>query len=186
MPLGSVHAEHGLKDDKVVSVSDNVVRRISASTTDYAALNNEARAAAAGEKRMTLWQALRTYPKAAGWSVLLSTAIVMEGYDTLLLANFFALPSFILKFGTFDPTTRKYVITAAWRAGLTNGAAVGEILGLFATGIIQERFGYRRTIMGALVLVTGFIFITFFAKNLPMLLAGEILCGLPWGKSCTP
>lgn len=26
-----------------------------------------------------------------------------------------------------------------------------------------------------------FIFITFFAQNLPMLLVGEILCGLPWG-----
>lgn len=26
-----------------------------------------------------------------------------------------------------------------------------------------------------------FIFITFFAVNVQMLLAGEILCGLPWG-----
>jgi len=35
--------------------------------------------------------------------------------------------------------------------------------------------------MGALFLVLCFIFIVFFAKNLTMLLVGEILCGIPWG-----
>ena len=35
--------------------------------------------------------------------------------------------------------------------------------------------------MGALFLVTCFIFIVFFAKSLTMLLIGEILCGIPWG-----
>jgi SP family general alpha glucoside:H+ symporter-like MFS transporter len=29
--------------------------------------------------------------------------------------------------------------------------------------------------------MVAFIFIVFFAENLPMLLAGEILCGIPWG-----
>ncbi|GAA6059580.1 hypothetical protein JCM10212_000636 [Sporobolomyces blumeae] len=37
------------------------------------------------------------------------------------------------------------------------------------------------TIEASLVLICCFIFITFFAHNLPMLLAGELLCGLPWG-----
>ena len=64
----------------------------------------------------------------------------MEGYDTLLLANFFGLPQFNQKYGKLDPKTGTYQISAAWRSGLTNGAGVGEILGLFATGIIQERF----------------------------------------------
>lgn len=58
---------------------------------------------------------------------------------------------------------------------------MGEILGLFATGYIQDWIGYRKTIMGALFLVICFIFIVFFAKSLAMLEAGEILCGIPWG-----
>ena len=41
--------------------------------------------------------------------------------------------------------------------------------------------GYRFTIGLALCLVICFIFITFFAVNIEMLLVGEILCGLPWG-----
>ena len=171
----------GRDADKVLTLSDSSVRRLSAGGAEFSALNNEARAAADAEKRMSIREAFKLYPKAVGWSILLSTAIVMEGYDTLLLSNFFALPQFSEKYGTFDPKTQKYVVSAAWRSGLTNGVAVGEIFGLFATGLIQDRFGYRWTIMGALVLVTGFIFITFFAVNVKMLLAGEILCGVPWG-----
>ena len=44
-----------------------------------------------------------------------------------------------------------------------------------------DRFGYKKTIGTSLVVIIGFIFITFFAHSLPMLLAGELLCGLPWG-----
>ena len=58
---------------------------------------------------------------------------------------------------------------------------MGEILGLFITGVIADRSGYRYTLIGALALVVAFIFLLFFAQNLQTLLAGEILCGIPWG-----
>lgn len=38
-----------------------------------------ARAATEKEHKMTLLQGLRLYPKAIGWSVLISTCIAMEG-----------------------------------------------------------------------------------------------------------
>lgn len=47
-----------------------------------------ARAAAEKERNMTLIQGLRLYPKAIAWSVLISTCIVMEGYDITLVNNF--------------------------------------------------------------------------------------------------
>lgn len=40
------------------------------------------------EHAMTLWQGVKLYPKAVGWSILISTCIVMEGYDVCLLSNF--------------------------------------------------------------------------------------------------
>ncbi|OJJ42233.1 hypothetical protein ASPZODRAFT_2122619 [Penicilliopsis zonata CBS 506.65] len=144
-------------------------------------LVNNAKQGADLEKKMTLGRALRLYPKAALWSIVLSTALVMEGYDTLLLANFYALPAFSKKYGVLDATTGSYTVSAPWRSGLADGATVGEIIGLFLTGIISERIGYRKTILGALFMITGFIFITFFAVDIKMLLVGEILCGLPWG-----
>lgn len=42
----------------------------------------EAKEATSQEHSMSLWQGIKLYPKAIGWSVLLSTAIIMEGYGT--------------------------------------------------------------------------------------------------------
>jgi len=44
------------------------------------------------EHKMTLMQGIRLYPKAILWSILISTCIVMEGYDICLINNF-CLPS---------------------------------------------------------------------------------------------
>lgn len=48
---------------------------------------------------MTLLQGLKLYPKAAAWSVLISTCIVMEGYDVCLVNNFYAFPQWNQKYG---------------------------------------------------------------------------------------
>ena len=49
---------------------------------------HNAKAAAAKEQSMTLWQGIKLYPKAVAWSVLISTCIAMEGYDISLVNNF--------------------------------------------------------------------------------------------------
>ncbi|RJE26625.1 Maltose permease [Aspergillus sclerotialis] len=136
--------------------------------------------AANSERYMSLREAIRLYPMAIVWSVGLSTAVVMEGYSVMLLSSFYALPQFNRKYGQAQQDG-SYVIPASWKSGLSNGALCGEIVGLFLTGLFQDHFGYRVTIFAALCLITGFIFILFFAQNVQMLLAGEILCGLPWG-----
>lgn len=59
----------------------------------------EAKQAADEEHARTLWQALRENRKAVMWSVLISLSIVMEGYDIILMGNFFAYPSFQQKYG---------------------------------------------------------------------------------------
>jgi len=42
------------------------------------------------EKDMTIRQALAVYRKAILWCLIISTCVIMEGYDTNLLGNFFA------------------------------------------------------------------------------------------------
>jgi SP family general alpha glucoside:H+ symporter-like MFS transporter len=64
---------------------------------------------------------------------------------------------------------------------LTNGAVIGEILGLLFNGHLTERFGYRRTLIYALLALISFIFLAVFAFNIGMLMASEVLCGLSWG-----
>lgn len=58
-----------------------------------------AKSATDKERRMTLLQGLKLYPKAAAWSVLISTCIVMEGYDICLVNNFYAFPQWNQKYG---------------------------------------------------------------------------------------
>ncbi|KAI7482391.1 sugar porter family MFS transporter [Hortaea werneckii] len=141
---------------------------------------NDAAKVTQNERSMTLLQGLKTYPKAVGWSVLLSACIIMEGFDIALISSLYAVPAFQQRYGDRQDDG-SYEISAAWQSGLSNGALIGEIFGLFLTGIIAERIGYRKTMIGALVLLSGFIFLLFFAQSLPMLLIGEILCGFPWG-----
>lgn len=51
-----------------------------------------ARAAADKERNMTLLEGVRLYPKAIMFSIIISTCIVMEGYDISLVNNFCESP----------------------------------------------------------------------------------------------
>lgn len=63
----------------------------------------------------------------------------------------------------------------------SNGARAGEVIGLIINSFVSERYGYRKTMIGALIAMTAFIFILFFAPNVQTLVIGEVFCGIPWG-----
>lgn len=48
-------------------------------------------------------------------------------------------------------------------------------------GWASYTFGYRRTYICAMTAMIATIFIPVFAVNLPMLLAGNFINGIPWG-----
>lgn len=175
------HIEEIPRATNTITPGDAVIRKASIVNPDFGGLQADSKDATLAETTMTVRDAIKLYKKGIFWSVLLSTAIIMEGYDTILLGNFYALPSFLNRFGDQTLADGTKTISASWRSGLGNAAGVGEILGLMATGILQDHFGYKKTIAGALIAVTCLLFLLFFAVNLPMLLVGEILCGLPWG-----
>jgi MFS transporter, SP family, general alpha glucoside:H+ symporter len=143
-------------------------------------VTRNAKAATDKEHKMTLLQGLKLYPKAVGWSLLISTCIAMEGYDVCLLSNFYGFPQFNKKYGKQLPDGT-YQVPAPWQAGLSNGANVGEIIGLFINGWVSERFGYRYTVMTCLCLIIAFTAIFFTAQSVVALQVAEILCGIPWG-----
>lgn len=71
----------------VVAIDANAFRRASVVNPEFPYLAEDAAKATEAEHRMSLMEGLRTYPKAVGWSVLISTAIVMEGFDTILMGS---------------------------------------------------------------------------------------------------
>lgn len=143
-----------------------------------AELASDAKNGADSEHRMTLWQAIKTYPKAVAWSVLLSSTLIMEGYDLALVGNLYASPMFNQKYGVYNPATEKYVISAAWQSGISNGARAGEIIGLIIAGWTADRYGYKMTTIGSVLLLIGCIFVLFFAPNIQTLVVGCVLCGM--------
>ena len=143
-------------------------------------LSHDAETATALEKSMGIFEAIRKYPKAVTYSMILSLCVIMEGYDTALLGSFYGLPQFRERFGV-QLADGDWQLTASWQSGLQNGTQVGQMIGLLFAGLLADRYGYRKTLLGALVMTIGFIFMFFFAQNVGMLFAAELLCGLPWG-----
>jgi MFS transporter, SP family, general alpha glucoside:H+ symporter len=58
--------------------------------------NAEASAATALEHELTFRDAVRLYPKAIGFSLLFSMAIIMEGYDMALIGSFYGYESYVI------------------------------------------------------------------------------------------
>ena len=78
---------------------------------------------------MTLMQGIRLYPKAILWAILIALCCAMEGYDIALIGNFYAFEPFNRKYGELQPNG-DYQVPARWQAGISNGAQVGQIIGL--------------------------------------------------------
>ncbi|ROT37115.1 sugar transporter [Sodiomyces alkalinus F11] len=175
-------ADNDIGMASAVHVDDGARQRMAAamSKEEFKHISQEAQRASEAEQQLGLRESFKLYPHAIGWSIFLSTCVIMEGFDITLLGNLFAYPPFQRAFGVLQ-SDGTYQLTAAWQAGLTNGNQVGQIIGLFANGIIAERVGYRWSLIGALAMTTGVIFIIFFSQSLVQLLIGQILIGIPWG-----
>ncbi|ABN64354.1 maltose permease [Scheffersomyces stipitis CBS 6054] len=161
-------------DSSLNSVDDYVAR--------FLDMSNEARDNDHKEKVMPLREGLKTFPKAVMWSIILSTALVMEGYDTNLLNSLFGFQAFNKKFGHFDERLNVYIIEARWQTGLNMGYNCGCVIGLAIAGFIADIYGYRRTLMTALATSVGLIFLQFFAPNKEVLLLAYVLLGINWGS----
>ncbi|CCG22802.1 Mal31 maltose transporter [Candida orthopsilosis Co 90-125] len=183
-------------DDKVIraaSVSSELDEKSTVAATstnadidDYISkfleMSEDARADDQREKQMTLKQGIKTFPKAIAWSLVLSTALIMEGYDTNLLTSFYAYPGFRKKFGDYYSDINDYQIPARWQTGLSMGYQCGQLIGLWWAGVFADKIGYRKTLMPALATSIGLIFIQFFAPNREVLLLSYILLGINWGS----
>ncbi|KAJ9494576.1 hypothetical protein H2202_010008 [Exophiala xenobiotica] len=135
----------------------------------------------AADRLLTIRQALHKYKKAVFWAMFLSTSLVMEGYDLVIITSFYGQTQFQNRFGVEDPSTGKKAIPASWQSGLSNSALVGQLAGLLINSWTQDRFGCRPTMMAFMVWMAVVLFIPVFAPSLSVLAFGESMCGIPWG-----
>ncbi|KAH7408995.1 sugar porter family MFS transporter [Cadophora sp. MPI-SDFR-AT-0126] len=129
---------------------------------------------------MTIKDAITIYKPAIFWSAVFAGSVMMQSYAIALIPSFFGQDQFCKKYGVFNKVG-EYEIPAKWKVFLVDGALFGEMFGLALSGILSERYGYRKTMVAAFLCTTGFVFIPFFASNIQILLVGQILGGVPWG-----
>ncbi|KAJ7484804.1 maltose permease [Mycena galericulata] len=155
--------------------------RLAQGLDNYAEVVTDAAQADYAEHNMSMREAFRIHKKAVFWSILLSAALIMEGYDVVVIGSFYEQPAFLRRFGVVNPATGTKVIPAPWQSGLGNGSSAGGIIGLMINGWASEKFGPRRTyIISMLGMIVG-IFGPVFSQSLEALVASEIVCGLFWG-----
>lgn len=153
--------------------------------SDTLLITQQAKQATDTQHNLTVRQALRQYRKAVLWCLVVSGCVIMEGYDTILISNFFAYPEFARKYGFYNKTTDNYQLSAAWQAALSNAPSIGAFFGTLLNGYLVTKFGHVRVLIAALIALTALIFVVFFAPGVKVLLIGEVLCGLPWGIFAT-
>ncbi|KAK7417645.1 hypothetical protein QQX98_004466 [Neonectria punicea] len=173
METTASHAEHNPPPEVAVKHS------VGQHTTD------QAREAAHTEHNLPPLEAIRKYPRTIIWCLVISMCVVMEGYDTNLLSNFYAYPAFAKKYGEWNEATQNYQLSAPWQAGIGNASGVGAFFGTLLNGYLVGKYGQIRVLLGALSALSCFIFIVFFAPNNTVLVIGQIFCGLPWGIFAT-
>ncbi|KAK3313758.1 general substrate transporter [Apodospora peruviana] len=151
----------------------------SKSVDDY-----DARLAEQCEKReleMTFREALCNDKRLIWYSLGFSGTIIMEGYGLALITYLFSFPEFKQKFGELDPQTGQHELRYMWRVLLPLVAQFGSIIGILIASPITKHFGYKRTVLMMLVFSAAFVNLSFLAQSVPILLAGFLLQGIPWG-----
>jgi len=104
----------------------------------------------------------------------------MEAYDNALIGNMMAQPAFQRHFGE-QLEDGSYQVPPAWQSACSYASTAGAFFGILACGFLQPRLGYKKLMIGSLFAMIAFIFIPFFAETLPVMLVGQLLCGVPWG-----
>ena len=106
----------------------------------------------------------------------MSDSLTIDSFDPQLLGNLYATPAFQRDFGY--QYNGEWIISAPWQTGLSMGSPIGQVVGAFCASYPMEWFGRKKTFGACVVISSGFTFIQFFARSLPVLLAGELLGGL--------
>lgn len=141
----------------------------------WLSMREDAQAAEDEERTMTLREALRNWHWALMWALICSMAVIMEGYSTNLIGNFYAYDEFAKKFGHLHDG--KYVISGPWQSALSVSGNCGAFIGALVNGDLIKFFGYKKTYIASLLFFAGCVFINFFATTVGMQVAGQALTG---------
>ncbi|KAG8623568.1 hypothetical protein KVT40_008544 [Elsinoe batatas] len=177
-------SEYDTSAEKTTTLQQNEVKMLDSHVANNSLFVNAA-SATDKEHKMTLMQGIRLYPKAIAWGALIAMCCAMDGYDIALIGNFYDFPPFNRKYGELTPSG-DYQVPAPWQAGMSNGAQIGQIIGLLLTGFGVERFGYRPFLLGVLCYQACITTIYFVAPSIEILMGVYMSIAISYASEVCP
>ncbi|KAJ9610010.1 hypothetical protein H2200_006340 [Cladophialophora chaetospira] len=138
-----------------------------------------------------LWKSIRKWPRVLGYSLGMTSAILLYGFDTSIVGNVSAIPEFQRDYGR--KLDGKYFIPSMWM-GLWNAISpIGIMMGSIFGGWFQDRVGRRYSLaLSSLLSAAGVAvvycshFLDDIASRRGAFLAAKLMMGLAIGGSlCT-
>ncbi|KAJ5384200.1 Major facilitator superfamily domain general substrate transporter [Penicillium concentricum] len=114
------------------------------STKEYNEDGVDAVATTKSTSHIPLWQSFKKFPKIVGYCLALSSAILLYGYDLVIVATVAAMPQFQLVFG--QEYHGKYIIPTMWLSLWNVSSCIGIMFGSVLGGHYQDRSGRRITL----------------------------------------
>lgn len=133
------------------------------------------------EHALGTMEAVRIYWKAVILTVVVTTSIIMRGYDASVAPSFIALPAFRNRYG-YPVKGHGNQVPAQWQSALGVATVVGQVFGSYLITFPMDRYGRRLTLIVCLILTSAIIPMQAFAPSIQVLTAGEYIGGFILGS----
>ncbi|KAM0550751.1 hypothetical protein ACHAPJ_008816 [Fusarium lateritium] len=130
------------------------------------------------------WKILKSQSRFALWALLISTGVVMQGFDIVAGGQLAALPAFREKFGV-QRSDGTYLIPAHYLSAWNSIAPATEIVATFIFAPLLERFGRKWGILAASLISVAGVLLQQLAPDWRMHLAGRGVNGIAIGMMFT-
>ncbi|KAG9254735.1 general substrate transporter [Emericellopsis atlantica] len=130
------------------------------------------------------WKILKSQSRFALWALLISSGVVMQGFDIVAGGQLAALPAFRERFGVLQPDG-SYLIPAHYLSAWNSIAPATEIVATFIFAPLLERFGRKWGVLAASLISVAGVLLQQLAPDWRMHLAGRGVNGIAIGMMFT-
>jgi MFS family permease len=127
----------------------------------------------------TVRKAISQHKAVVFWAAFFCIPNMIIGYDPTILGTLVGIPEFRKRFGYEYPAgSGSFALEASWTSAFNYAPVVGFMLVAFWGGWCVDRFGPRKTLLGATVLSLGTLLIEVFGEIAAVIFVGDIRCGV--------
>ncbi|GJN66136.1 hypothetical protein PLICBS_000152 [Purpureocillium lilacinum] len=130
------------------------------------------------------WKILKSQSRFALWALLISSGVVMQGFDIVAGGQLAALPAFREKFGVHQ-SDGTYLIPAHYLSAWNSIAPATEIVSAFIFAPLLDRFGRKWGILAASLISVAGVLLQQLAPDWKVHLAGRGVNGIAIGLMFT-